>query len=307
MTNARDPIHGHPLENGEQAYRRELASAGGQPVQSTVPAPSTSLVVVALYDAPAYDLCVPGLPVARLSVNLTAARVSGKVDGDRLRTFDAGRHSLFLTPAGAQAHWRKEVASRHLNLYFDGKSFNGAALESAALDTGLPLLNGSVPGLGAMAEELARELQQGDILAAEAADSLSRLMLVRLARHGQQRRATANPISRAVMQRLREHVLSHLSGRVLVKDLAAVAGLPPNRFAQLFTAHTGQSPHRFVLALRLAQATQLLVHSRTSLADIAVMCGFSSQQHLTFTMRQRLGTTPGRYRAGERSVGGEPG
>jgi AraC family transcriptional regulator len=307
MTSRSHPTAAHLLQSGEQAYRQELAQSGGQPIQALVRAPATSPMVVGLYEAPPYDLRVPALAVARLSINLTAARVSGKVEDGRERSFDAGRHSLFLTPAGAQAHWRKDTASRHLNLYFDVGAFDGGTLESAALDCSRALLNGSVPGLGALADELARELQQGALLAVEAADSLSRLMLVRLARHSQRRRDTANPISPALLQRLRDHVMAHLGERIMVQDLAAVAGLPPNRFAQAFAVHKGQSPHRFVLALRLAHATQLLTHSSTSLADVAGLCGFASQQHLTSTMRQRLGTTLGRCRAGHRSVGGEPG
>ncbi len=300
-----------PPQSGERTYRQELAQSGGQPVQTLIRVPAAGALVVALYEAPPYDLHVPALAVSRLSINFTASRVSGKVEDGRDRSFEAGRHSLFLTPAGAQAHWRKDAASRHLNLYFDGKAFDGDLLEGAALDCcqtwQSPWLNGKVPGVGTLADELARELHQGGLLAAEAADSLSRLILVRVARHQQTRRAPANPISRAVLLHLRDHVMAHLGERILVLDLAAVAGLPPNRFAQAFAAHTGLSPHRFVLDMRLEHATQLLAQSNTSLADIAALCGFASQQHLTSTMRQRLGTTPGRCRAGHRSVGSESG
>jgi AraC family transcriptional regulator len=69
----------------------------------------------------------------------------------------------------------------------------------------------------------------------------------------------------------------------------------------------GLPPHRYVLMLRLQHAQELLLHSSASLADVAAACGFSSQQHLTHTMRQRLGTTPGRCRTGPRSVGGQAG
>lgn len=307
MTSRDEPLFRLALQAGERAYRQRLAQSVDLPVQPAVGTATSSPVVVALYDSPPYDLAVPALTVARLSINLTASRVSGHVDERRVRTYDAGRHSLFLTPAGAQAHWRKATASRHLNLYFDSKAFDGATLESAALDAGQPLLNGHVPGLGALADEIALELQQGALLAAEAADSLSRLLLIRLARHAQRSKDAANPISQSMMLRLRDYIMAHLGERILVHDMAMVAGMSANRFALAFTTQTGQSPHRFVLALRLTHATQLLVHSGTSLADIAARCGFASQQHMTYTMRQRLGTTPGRYRTEHRSVGGQPG
>jgi hypothetical protein len=124
----------HPLMAAERSYRQQLAQSGGQPVQTVLRAPAGSPLAATLYDSPPYRLQVPALSVARLSINLSAARVSGAVEGERSRCFQAGRHSLFLTPALAQAHWCKEAASRHLNLYFDAGGFDGHHLEGPALD-----------------------------------------------------------------------------------------------------------------------------------------------------------------------------
>jgi len=51
-----------------------------------------------------------------------------------------------------------------------------------------------------------------------------------------------------------------------------------------------------VIGLRLDMARDLLCTSRLGLAEIAPACGFSSQQHLTATMRRQLGNSPGQYR-----------
>jgi AraC family transcriptional regulator len=119
---------------------------------------------------------------------------------------------------------------------------------------------------------------------------------VGLARH-RVRAATATcPIAKNVLARLREYVMEHLAERILVADLAMHAGFTPNRFAVSFREQTGQSPHQFVLALRLEHAAELLRHSSLRVADVAYACGFSNQQHLTNTMRRHLGTTPSRYR-----------
>ena len=196
----------------------------------------------------------------------------------------ARRHSLFLTPAGAGAHWRKDQPSRHINIHFDDKEQPGA-----------PPLNASLPGLKPILEMMAAELAEGARFAADAVDSLACLILVRLARRPRSG-AAANPVTPALRARLRDFVLAHLDQNLRVADLAAVAGLPPNRFAQAFAASSGRSPHQFVIEQRLESAAGLLRETRQPLADIALTCGFASQQHLTQLMRRRLGTTPARYR-----------
>ena len=293
------------LQAGAHTYGQQLAGQGGQSTRMLLREGAAAGVAVALYESPPYDLAVPALPVARLSVNLSTSRVFGGLEGDRRREFAAPRHSLFLTPAGAGAYWRKDDTSRHLNLYFDASNFTDPLFDRTPWGVDTPVLNARVPGLGALAEQLVLEMQQPGPLASEAADSLSRLMLVMLARHHARPAREANPLSAALMLRLRDYVQAHLSERILVRDLAAVAQLPVNRLTQAFATQMGQPPHRYVLMLRLQRAQEMLTHTGASLADVAAACGFSSQQHLTHTMRQRLGTTPGRYRTGLRSVGGQ--
>lgn len=280
------------LVQGAQGYFRQLLGAGGQELEAL----ARDALLVGLYHSPPYDLRVPGLAVARLSINLSSARVSGALEDDRPRRYEAHRHSLFYTPAGAAARWRKDAPSRHLNIYFDPAAFAGGGDGQAA---STPLLNGTLPGVRPLADALVEELSRGDAWAGEAADSLARLLLVRLLRRGSAASERANPLTPQMLVRLRDHVMSHLSERILVTDLAAVVGLPPQYYALAHSRLTGQTPHQFVLALRLKHATELLRHTSRGLADVAAECGFSSQQHLTHTMRRRLGTTPARWRRGQ--------
>lgn len=277
------------LRQGAQGYLRELGSAGGRELEAL----ARDALLVGLYHSPAYDLRVPGLPVARLSINLTSARVSGALEDDRARRYEAHRHSLFFTPSGAAARWHKEAPSRHLNIYFNPEAF---ATEEHAQAVRTPLLNGSLPGVRPLADALVEEIARNDAWAGEAADSLARLLLVRLLRRSTGASEGRNALTPQLLARLREYVMAHLSERILVSDLAAVAGLPVDRYAQAHDRLTGQTPHQFVLGLRLQRATELLSRTSMGLADVAAECGFSSQQHLTHTMRLRLGTTPARYR-----------
>lgn len=274
----------HALGGAVRVYAGALAPSGGRELEAL----AREGVAVVLYASPAYDVQVPAMSVARLSINLSTAPVVGAFDGERRQGYAARRHSLFLAPAGASAAWRKAVPSRHINLYFDPRAFGGLGQR--------PLLNGSLSGGQLLFDALADELVRGDAFAEEAVDSLARLILLRLARQGPRRRAGANPLTPQRLAHVAEHVRAHLDQPLRVADLARVAGLPVNRFASAFVEATGQSPHQYVLGQRLAQARALLLEARMPLAEVAAVSGFSSQQHMTEVMRRRLGQTPARLR-----------
>jgi AraC family transcriptional regulator len=291
----------HALQQGVSAYGRLLAAAGGQQLEALMRDADRSAVCSALYVSPPYDLLVPPLSVPRLSINLTRSLVSGGIDGERQHLFEARRHSLFLTPAGAAVRWRKASPSRHLNIYFHADAFSGDDDEAPRMHKEQPLFNGTIAGMRHLADQLVDELCSPGALNAEAADSLARLLLVRLSRHQRQTARVSNPLTPRVLAHLRDYVAEHLGERILVTDLARQAGLSPSRFAHAFSEQVRQSPHQFVLAMRLERATELLRHSCLSPADVAHTCGFASQQHLTNAMGRALGITPGRYRAQFRS------
>jgi AraC family transcriptional regulator len=284
-------------DQAAQTYATALRAAGGRQVDPPPHASDRLSVAVALYAAPPCDLHVPALPAARLAIALTPGRITGGLLGQKPQVFQSLRYALFLTPAHAAAHWRKESPSRHLSLYFDADvladSANGD--EAMALDDE-PLLNAGVPGIRAMTDELVAEVQAGPQWLAEVADSLGRLLLIKVARHRARQRVSSNPLTAQLLARLVDYVQANLSERILVSDLAAVVGLSPNRFAHVYSTCVGKSPHQFVMAQRLRQAQTLLRNDSAPLADVAAACGFASQQHLTQVMRKRLGTTPGGYR-----------
>ncbi len=288
------------VRNAVDAYSQVLATAGGKELEALMRQGDRGAVCAAIYASPPYDLMVPPLPVSRLSVNLTHSRVNGGVDGERHRCYDAQRYSMFLVPAGMPVVWRKDSPSRHLNIYLHPEALGNADDDTASFAREQPVFNAQVAGIRQLVDQLAAELGSAGPLQAEAADSLARLLLVRLARQLRGTGTATNALSPQILARLRDYVVAHLSEHILVADLAREAGLSPNRFAQVFSEHTRQAPHQFVLAMRLDRATQLLRATDLSLVDVAHDCGFANQQHLSNVMRRHLGTTPSRYRRANR-------
>jgi len=222
VTGASDFACAHGPNSGAVAYANALAAAGGRELSTQKYAGDRSSVCAVMYIAPPYSLSVPPLPVPRLAVNLTAARVRGGFHGDRPRSFDARRHTMFLTPAGQPVTWCKESPSRHLVIYFQPDVFNGAGGKAQPVPA---LFNAAVPGVGQLIGQFTDELQTPGILNDEAADCLARLLLIRLARELQRKSTAYHSLAPRVIARVRDYVTAHLSERILVADLARETAL----------------------------------------------------------------------------------
>lgn len=89
---------------------------------------------------------------------------------------------------------------------------------------------------------------------------------------------------------------ARLAEPLSLAELAAAAGLSVSQFARRFKVSTGTAPHQYLLGLRVDAAARLLRASSRPIADVAVSCGFSHQEHLTRVLRARLGITPAALR-----------
>ena len=280
---------------GVAAYGSLLGRVGGEQLAVVSRPDEQPALAVVLYRSPPYNLQVPALQMARLSINLTSSSVFGGVESERRRTFEAKRHSIFLTPPSAAVRWHKPSPSRHLAIYFRPRSSDEEGDCAHHLQRCGPIFNVTLPDCTGLIERLEAEMTTPGPFAAEAVDSLARLLLIGFA--GRRGRTTGpSQLSAALLRRIEEFVDAHLARRILVADLAAVVGLPAQSFAKAYVRYTGRSPHQFVLARRVERATNMLRHSRLSLSEVAAACGFSSQQHMTHALRQRLDTVPSALR-----------
>lgn len=84
-------------------------------------------------------------------------------------------------------------------------------------------------------------------------------------------------------------------GQKKIAQLASEAGLSREAFTRRFTRQVGIAPHAHSIVTRLNDARHQL-RSGSSLADVAVDCGFFDQTHLARHFYRVFGTTPGDYR-----------
>lgn len=55
-------------------------------------------------------------------------------------------------------------------------------------------------------------------------------------------------------------------------------------------------PHRYLISLRVNRARNLLARTNRPIAEIALDCGFTHQEHLTRLFRKHFETTPAAFR-----------
>jgi AraC family transcriptional regulator len=92
------------------------------------------------------------------------------------------------------------------------------------------------------------------------------------------------------------YIDSHITDRVLVADLCALANLSESHFSRVFTRTFGKSPHAFVIRRRVELAAQYMLQTEAPLSDIALRCGFADQPHLCKHFRQIIGRSPAAWR-----------
>ncbi|MEM8789773.1 MAG: AraC family transcriptional regulator [Pseudomonadota bacterium] len=129
-------------------------------------------------------------------------------------------------------------------------------------------------------------------------DAVAQLLLVRLGHHladNVSDRPSRAPVSKRI-SRVLAHIDENLADLLSVQDLAVVAGMSPYHFARVFRAEMSRSPHKYVVERRIERARQFLSQSEDGIAQIALMCGFGSQSHMTQVFSKTLGTTPGAIR-----------
>src|SRR5438876_6509156 len=100
----------------------------------------------------------------------------------------------------------------------------------------------------------------------------------------------------ARLRRIKELVRAKLEFDLSLDEMAQAVGLSTAHFARMFRKSTGETPHQFVLRQRLERAKAMLRAPDARVLDVAVACGFKTQQHFAQAFRDVWGVSPTEYR-----------
>jgi AraC family transcriptional regulator len=92
--------------------------------------------------------------------------------------------------------------------------------------------------------------------------------------------------------RVTEYIELNLANAIPVSTLSDIARLSTTYFARAFRQEFKCSPHQYVINRRIERAKALLSHEDLALCEIALMCGFADQSHLSRTFGRLVGCSP---------------
>lgn len=154
--------------------------------------------------------------------------------------------------------------------------------------------------LQAIANEIRKMLLTPSVADKIYAETLSRTVATHLVRNyvsGRQvnmknaRTLTPQQCNRAI-----EYIEECLGDNLTLAQIAHAAGVSTGRLNSEFERSMKLAPYQYFLNARVTRAKAMLISTDLSLAQIALQCGFSNQQHMTRMIRRMTGRTPGAIR-----------
>ncbi len=99
-----------------------------------------------------------------------------------------------------------------------------------------------------------------------------------------------------------EHMQRHLAEPLTIPGLAAHVELSPSRFRDLFRAHTGLGPARYLRRLRLRRARLLIERTFLAVTEVMAQVGYRDPGRFTRDFQRLHGMTPSALRSSERAT-----
>jgi AraC family transcriptional regulator len=216
-----------------------------------------------------------------------------------LEKFDYTAHDLALCDRH-QGEWVGLMNVQHLQLGISDAALTAATHEPNGEIELHPRRKFADSRLGALVIAVHAEMVAGFPSGRLFLDSVEQAMAVALV-SGQAVRHRPVRISRgglgpARLRRITDLVHARLEDELSLDELAQSVGLSTAHFARVFRKSTGETPHQFVLRQRLERAKAILRSPDAGILDVAVACGFKTQQHFAQVFRDACGVSPTRYR-----------
>jgi AraC family transcriptional regulator len=97
-------------------------------------------------------------------------------------------------------------------------------------------------------------------------------------------------------RRLAAYVNANLSGKIVIKELAASLHISVGHFCRAFKRTFGVPARIWIRRRRIELAQGLMLTTAASLSEIALSCGMSDQSHFTRSFRRIVGEAPSSWR-----------
>lgn len=198
---------------------------------------------------------------------------------------------LRFLPAGEIHENRTEGSLRCLHV-----STAPQALDELDRQSVVPRRPSHINGLTAtwLANRLYGEFSREDQGSAIAVEGLVLEILAEFARSEVKAGGLAGP---RWLKQATDIVEARFLERLSLAAIAAEVGVHYVHLSRQFHKYNRCTIGDFIRRRRVQHASHLLAHTQTPLAEIALICGFSDQSHLSFLFKRYMGVSPSKFRA----------
>ncbi len=241
--------------------------------------------------------------------------ISLVTSGSGIYLTDSGAYSIkagdMMVFASNEYHSISEVGAK--GLCFTNLQFEAAYLEGRSLDrlsensSGFfffhsPLFKNRIDAdnagmlrhiFCALTEEVAREDAERHL----AVKSYLNLLVTELIRNHGYIETGGKALRFADTVRATAYIEEHLTEKLTLEEIAAVAGMTPNYFSTLFKEQRGVSLWEYITSKRIEQAIELISGDhRINMLDVALSCGFNNTANFNKAFKKQTGVTPSFFR-----------
>ena len=238
------------------------------------------------------------------SISFGADEGRSSLAGDRLRPYERRPYEFIVAPPSFPLRGESDSAPEVLVYLFEFDAIRQDV--AAALQVPPDILEPRViiAGPRALTTELAQRIRR-HILRSDVSNeylkAMCMVLLVEMMRLPTTHRSTGRGerLDGDTLRSVLTYIDANLDSELTVEALARLSGVVTHRFSRAFKSMVGETPHRFVLNRRVETARSLLQTTSIPIAEIAYATGFSSQSHMTTTLRRQIGITPAQLRDAE--------
>jgi AraC family transcriptional regulator len=212
-------------------------------------------------------------------------------------TFDAGL--MGLCPAQSE-YWIGTCDMTHVTMTISDEALM-AASDGAGSGIEVRLERELVdPRLRALATavevERAAGFPSGRLFLDSIEQALARALVLGYAARDYSLRVYHGGLSPARLRRIKELVQEKMEEDLSLEEMARTVGLSTAHFSEVFRNTTGQTPHQSLIWHRVQRAKGMLRSHEMRVLDVAIACGFKTQQHFARVFREMCGVSPTEYR-----------
>jgi len=227
-----------------------------------------------------------------------AWRSGGRRLGSRTRS-----GAITVIPEGHDGRWDMDGPVETSHVYIPDRRLQAAAAQITG--GGRVELVGRVgfedPSAARILELLSREVPNQEPSARLFVDQAIDLLCIHLVRAHSSFAALALEAPRGgladwQLRRVTQYMREHLAEEIGLDELAALVNLSRFHFCTAFRKATGQTPHNWLMILRIEEARRLLETPALAVTDVALAVCYQTPSSFAAAFRKLVGTTPSAYR-----------